>query len=160
MCANSVPNSNKTSKPGGPSNVKDAGAKKVVATAALFLLSMYIVLNFLWIFRIGTLAHWSYLVGVSIYPENARYSMWLSASLFLFISIGSFIPQFLFPRLKNVALALSVPPQLHMLYLLNNLNQNLENYASSAKPITTIIKMYTVTTFASAMWTLYNIFMS
>lgn len=158
MCANSVPNPNKTSKPASANADKD-GAKKVVAAAALCLLSMYILSNFLWLFRIGTLAHWSYLVGISMYPENAKYSMWLSAALFLSISIGSFIPQFMFPRLKNISLALSVPPQLHMLFLLNKINKSLDRYVSSARTITTVFRVYTVTTLASAMWTIFNILM-
>lgn len=158
MSANSVPNLNKTIKPSSPNNKKNVGAKKAVATAALFLLSMYLLLNFLWLFRIGTLAHWSYLVGVAIYPENTKYSMLLSASLFLFISIGSFMPYFLCPRLKKTALALSIPPQLHMLLLLNKLHKTLQCYVLSTRTVTTIVRIYTLTTLASVMWTIFNIF--
>lgn len=159
MSTSSVTNLNKTINPASLNSNKDVGAKKVVATAALFLLSVYIILNFLWLFRIGTLAHWSYLVGVAIYPENAKCSMRLSASLFLFISIGSFIPHFLCPRLKNIALALSIPPQLHMLLLVNKLHTTLQNYVSSTKTITTIVRIYSLTTLTSAMWTIFNIFL-
>lgn len=159
MSESSVTNLNKATKPVSPRSNKDVGAKKVVATAALLLLLIYLLLNFLWLFRIGTLAHWSYLVGVAIYPDNSKNSMWLSASLFLFISIGSFIPHFLCPRLKNIVLALSVPPQLHMLLLLNKLHKTLQNYFSSTKTVTAIVRIYTLTTLASAMWTIYNIFL-
>lgn len=157
MPGSSVTNLNKTIKPAIPNSNKEVGTKKVVATAALLLLSMYFIINFLWLFRIGTLAHWSYLVGVAIYPENAIYSMRLSASLFLFISISSCIPHFLCPRLKNIALILSIPPQLHMLLLLNKLHKTLATYVSSTKTITTIVRIYTLTTLASAMWTIFNI---
>lgn len=159
MSASSVTNLNKAIKPASSRSNKDVGAKKIVATAALLLLFMYLVINFLWLFRIGTLAHWSYLVGVAIYPENSKNSMWLSASLFLFISIGSFIPRFLCPQLKNIALALSVPPQLHMLLLLNKLHKTLQNYFSSTETVTSIVRIYTLTTLASAMWTIFNIFL-
>lgn len=159
MCANSATNLNKTIEPAPPSSNKDVDAKKVVATAALLLLLMYFTLNFLWLFRIGSLAHWSYLVGVAVYPENAKYSMRLSASLFLFISIGSFIPHFLCPRLKNIAMMFSIPPQLHMLLLLNKLSESLEKYVSSTKTITTIVRIYTLTTLTSVIWTIFNIFL-
>lgn len=159
MSASSTTNLNKTIKSSPPTSNKDVGAKKVVATAALLLLSMYLIINFLWLFRIGSLAHWSYLVGVTIYPENAKYSMRLSASLFLFISLGSFIPQFLCPRLKNISLMLSIPPQLHLLLLLNKLQKTLERYVSSTKTIATIVRIYTLTTLTSVLWTIFNIFL-
>lgn len=162
MSASSVSNLNKAIKPAtaSPGSDKDVSAKKVVVTAALVLFTAYIIIHFLWLFRLGTLAHWSYLVGVTTYPENSKYSMWLSASLFLFISIGSLIPHFLCPRLKNLALALSIPPQLHMLLLLNKLHKNLEEYFSSTKTITTtIVRIYTLTTLTSAVWTIFSIFL-
>lgn len=159
MPESSVSNFNRAIKPTSPGRNKDVDAKKVVAIAAIILLSMYLIVNFLWVLRLGTLAHWSYLVGVTMYPKDSKHSMWLSASLFLFISIGSFIPNFLCPRLKNFALALSVPPQLHMLLLLNKVHKTLDNYFLSSKTITTIVRIYTLTTLGSAMWTIFNIFL-
>lgn len=111
------------------------------------------VLKILWIIKMGTLAHWSFIVGSAVYPEDMHGNLVLSTSLFAFILFGSIIPAFLCPKLKFVATALSIPPQIHMFLLLQrNVSARLKS-----KTVSNTIKGYTAVTLISTLCTIYSL---
>lgn len=124
-----------------------------VLSAVAILVCSTIILKLLWIIKIGTLAHWSYIIGSAIYPEDTHGNLILSSSLFAFILIGSILPAFLCPRLKFLATALSIPPQIHMFLLLQrNVAARLKN-----ETVGKTIKAYTAITLISTLWTIVTL---
>lgn len=109
--------------------------------------------NVLWLARMGTIAHWSYLIGTAVYPRDTSGGMMLSASIFGFLTIGTLIPACLFPKVKLFATALSVPPQLHMLFLLHkHVTRRFDN-----DTVTKSVQAYTAVTLISTLWTIYTL---
>lgn len=124
----------------------------VLLTIALFVLVTF-VLKILWVVRMGTLAHWSYLIGFALYPSDASKSILLTLFLFAFIALGSLLPSVLFPRIKFVATAMSVPAQLHMLFLLNRqVSRRLNN-----DTVTKSVQAYTIMALLSTVWTIVTL---
>lgn len=124
----------------------------LLTTIAVVICST-VLLKILWLVRMGTLAHWSYIVGNALYPRDATGSLVLSASVFSFITLGTLVPTFLFPRFKFVATAMSIPPQLHMLMLLHrNVSARFENDA-----VTKSVQAYTAITLISTVWTILSL---
>lgn len=124
-----------------------------VLSTVVVLFCSTAVLKLLWIVRLSTLAHWSYIVGSSIYPKDVHGTIVFSIGLFSFILIGNILPTFLCPRVKFVATAMSIPPQVHMLLLLNrNLVAPLDN-----QNVTKTVRAYAAVTLISTLWTILSI---
>lgn len=133
--------------------MKNLLLKMCLVTTILVVACSTIILKFLWLARIGSLAHWSYLIGNALYPTDPSGSLILSASVFGFIALGTVVPTFLFPRYKFVATALSVPPQIHMLLLLHrNVTRRFENDAIGKS-----VQVYTAVTLVSTLWTIFSL---
>lgn len=107
-----------------------------------------IIFNFLWYIRIGSLAHWSYLIGVTLYPSNGPK---LSLAVFALLMCSSFIPGDIFPRLKLLVTLLTIPPQVHELLILN---RSIATTVDNEK-VTTFIRFYTVMSIVSTLWTIF-----
>lgn len=122
----------------------------LILSTAVILLCSSMITKVLGVVRLITLAHWSYVVGYSIYTEDVHGRIVFSVILFSFIFIGSLLPTFISPKLKVVATALSIPPQLHMLYLLNEISSVGDNLI---KPV----RIYTAVTLISSIWTIISI---
>lgn len=121
-----------------------------IVSSIIIILCSTVILKILWFVRIGTLAHWSYVVGSSIYPKDLHGAMVFSACLFSFILLGNLIPTFLCPRIKFYATAMSLPPQVHMLLLLNrSLATRINN-----ETVTKTIRAYTAVTLIGTAWTI------
>lgn len=136
-----------------PSHIINMKIAMCILSTVVVLLCSTVVLKLLWIVRMGTLAHWSYIVGSSLYPKDVHGTIVFSLALFSFILIGNIIPTFLCPRVKFVATALSIPPQVHMLLLLNrNLAARLDN-----QNVTKTVRAYTAVTLISTFWTILSI---
>lgn len=121
-----------------------------ILTTIVVLLCSTVLFKLLWIIRMGSLAHWSYIIGSTVYPKDINATLTLTAGLFGFIVLGSFLPGFICPRLKFVVTALSIPPQAHMLVLLNrNLAARINN-----ESVTKSIRIYSALTLISTVWTI------
>lgn len=127
----------------------------IISSVMLVVCDTWII-KVLWLARLGSLAHWSFVIGSAVYPENFNGCLILSGSVFSFIVIGTFVPGFLFPRIKLVATALSIPPQLHMLMLLHrNVTSQIAN-----ETITKSFRAYTAFTLISTIWTITSLLRS
>lgn len=124
-----------------------------ILTSLALLVCSTIVLKVLWLIRIGTLAHWSYVIGSAVYPQDIKESIIFSVGVFGFIVIGTFVPAFLFPRIKFVATALSIPPQIHMLMILHrNIASRIEN-----RTLGKTIQAYAAMSLLSMVWTIVSL---
>lgn len=127
----------------------------ICITVIAFLILGTLVIKLIWIFRMGSLIHWSYLVGRYAYPEDLKKSVILSCSLVSFILIGSCLPRFFCPKLRNMVAILSIPPQLHMLMILNAIHRNIKNVTNN-EMLTKSVRIYTGLTLISAVWTVVS----
>lgn len=123
----------------------------IISTVLSFIISCYFI-KMLWIIRLGSLAHWSYLIGSVIYPNNPHNNAILSCTIFGFILIGAWLPKFLCPRVKFVATALSIFPQIHLLLLLHKTVGKIEN-----QQFHKAIKGYSAITIGSMFWTIFTL---
>lgn len=112
-----------------------------------FTLIGTIAFNFLCVLRFATLAHYSYFIGNYIYPERCYKAGFV---VFCVIVASALIPGFLFPRLKLLTTALSLPPQLHLLVILNQtIATNISN-----ESVVKSVRIYTISTLLTMAWTI------
>lgn len=118
-----------------------------------------VLLNVLWILRTGALAHWSYIVGTAAYPmyagENTDFTgLLVAGGLFCFITVGTLIPSFIFPRLGCLATIMTIPPQIHMVVLLHrHVRPRIEN-----ENVQKSVQIYTIITLATTAWSIFSVF--
>lgn len=122
----------------------------------LFIILASIFFKTFWILRFGCLVHWSFLIGNYLYPNDTKNSILVTASLSTFVLLGSFIPKFLFPRLKSIATAFSIPPQLHMLVILNKMHKNVSDKIENAT-LSKTIHAYAGLTLICTVWTVVSL---
>lgn len=114
---------------------------------------MLVFLNFLFLFKSISVGHWSYLFSTWVYPNNSVAGLKFTFALVFMEAFFSLLPDFFCPRLKIVTTSLTIPPQLHMIYLL---------YRSVIKKThnTTMRKLliiYAILNFASILWTIRSL---
>lgn len=118
------------------------------------ILIFTLAFNVLLFARIGCLAHWSYVIGSAVYPTDNHRKLQLSGGIFGFIFLSALIPGYFFPRIKLAATALSIPPQIHMLVLLQ------KSVRATRIENSTVLKAvwgYTALTVVSAAWSIYSL---
>lgn len=126
----------------------------LLTTIALLFCST-VILKILWLIRMCSLAHWSYIIGNSLSSGDPSVCLMLSSGMFLILTVGTMVPAFLFPRFKCIATALTIPPQLHMVSLLHrNVTQRVQN-----ETVRKFVKAYSVVTLISTIWTALSLYL-
>lgn len=125
-----------------------------ILTTLFIVVCSTVVLKLLWLIRMGTLAHWSFIIGKALSPKDTPgHALLLGGAMFCFITLGTLMPTFLCPRLKFIATALTIPPQFHMILLLyKNITRRVEN-----ETVLKTVQAYTVASSISMIWTIVSL---
>lgn len=115
----------------------------------LFLICNKILLRLFRFLRLLALGYWSYMMGAYVFPKDIAGNEHLAFStcLFAFIVLGTLMPPYMFPRLRFLATVLSIPPQIHLLILINRNLSPVEN-----EIVQNALQCFTCITLASTVW--------